>query len=88
MLASFAVCENVLREIAALPDAEPFLSPVDPEADGLPDYFTYIDSPMDLGTVLENLDAGEHYATAHDVYSDVINVWRNCLIYFTDNSTR
>lgn len=33
----------------------PFLKPVDPVALNLPDYFTVIKKPMDLGTVKNNL---------------------------------
>ena len=87
--ALYAVCIEILKEVMAAQDAKHFLSPVDPESDGLPDYLTYIDTPMDLGTILEKATGrGGHYTTPHDIYCDVITVWRNCLIYFTETSPR
>lgn len=65
-----------------------FNQPVDPEALGLPNYFTVVKEPMDLGTILHRLTAGEQqgwekceYQTAEEVYRDVSLVWHNCALY-------
>lgn len=72
----------------AVQEAKPFLCPVDAELDELPDYLTYIDTPIDLGTIFDKAMGGGIYNTPHDLYCDVITVWRNCLIYFTETSPR
>jgi hypothetical protein len=42
--------------------AEPFNTPVNPVALGIPDYFDIIDTPMDLGTVCIALKERAHYS--------------------------
>ena len=44
-------CERILRALMEHDCAVPFLEPVDPVGLGIPDYFTRIKNPMDLGTV-------------------------------------
>lgn len=65
-----------------------FNEPVDPVALGLPNYFDVVKQPMDLGTILSKLSAGEQqgwakceYHTAEAVYRDVSLVWHNCALY-------
>ena len=65
-----------------------FNQPVDPEALGLPNYFDVVTEPMDLGTILDRLSAGQQqnwekceYQTAEEVYRDVSLVWHNCVLY-------
>lgn len=65
-----------------------FNEPVDPAALGLPNYFDVVKEPMDLGTILGRLSAGEQqewteceYQTAEAVYRDVSLVWHNCVLY-------
>lgn len=65
-----------------------FNQPVDPEALGLPNYFDVVKEPMDLGTILDRLSAGEQqgwkkceYQKAEEVYRDVSLVWHNCALY-------
>lgn len=65
-----------------------FNEPVDPAALGLPNYFDVVKEPMDLGTILGKLSAGEQqdwtkceYQTAEAVYRDVSLVWHNCVLY-------
>ena len=65
-----------------------FNEPVDPVSLGLPNYFDVVKEPMDLGTILSRLSAGEQqdwakceYQTAEAVYRDVSLVWHNCVLY-------
>lgn len=44
-------CQQLLNDLYALPAADLFREPVDPEADGIPEYRDVISTPMDLGTV-------------------------------------
>ncbi len=53
-------------------NAWPFNQPVDPVALNIPDYLDVVKQPMDLGTVLKNLDAGELTSPA-----------RSCSPFFT-----
>lgn len=71
----------VVRKIMKMEAAEPFNSPVDPVALGIPDYFDVIKIPMDLGTICQSLERGRKYRNARDVYEDVQLVWTNCRNY-------
>jgi hypothetical protein len=51
--------EKILEKLMAHRNAWPFNQPVDPVALNIPDYLDVVKQPMDLGTVLKNLDAGE-----------------------------
>ena len=55
-----------------------FDKPVDGAA--VPDYYTVITSPMDLGTVASKLE-GEAYTESGPFLSDVALVWSNCAAY-------
>lgn len=55
-----------------------FREPVDPR--DVPDYYTVIAHPMDLGTIKDRLLQGA-YATPLDVLADVQLVWSNCRLY-------
>lgn len=71
----------VIKKIMKTDAAKPFNAPVDPTALGIPDYFDVIDSPMDLGTICNNLELGLKYSDAADVYKDVQLIWDNCSKY-------
>eukprot|EP01121_Diplochlamys_sp_Union-15-3_P015395 TRINITY_DN5078_c0_g1_i2.p1 TRINITY_DN5078_c0_g1~~TRINITY_DN5078_c0_g1_i2.p1 ORF type:complete len:283 (+),score=71.43 TRINITY_DN5078_c0_g1_i2:49-849(+) len=58
----------------------PFNQPVDPVALEIPDYFSIITHPMDLGTIKSNLERGA-YETVEDFAEDVRLVWSNALKY-------
>ena len=53
---------DILKRITLKPLSYPFLSPVDPVALKIPDYFSIVKNPMDLGTIKENLKK-KTYAT-------------------------
>jgi hypothetical protein len=57
-----------------------FFKPVDPDADGAPDYFDYILNPMSIFTVQEKLDRGE-YNTPAEFIRDMRLIWSNAKIY-------
>ncbi|KAF7210755.1 ATPase family AAA domain-containing protein 2 [Nothobranchius furzeri] len=59
-----------------------FTRPVDTEE--VPDYLTVIEKPMDLSTLLSNID--EHkYATVSEFVSDADLIWQNALEYNPDS---
>nr|CAD1838883.1 unnamed protein product [Ananas comosus var. bracteatus] len=61
--------------------AGPFNAPVNPVALGIPDYFDIIDTPMDFGTICNDLENGRKYMNSEDVYKDVQFIWENCYKY-------
>ena len=77
-------------------NAEPFMAPVEWEGKyprtsvsvltniaiemGLLDYPQIVKSPMDLGTVKENLMSAK-YSTYEDVFNDIQLIWDNCKLY-------
>jgi hypothetical protein len=73
-------CHAILKAIMAKGTAGPFLEPVDWQTYHLYDYPQLIKNPMDLGTILTNLEAGK-FSTPDQVAKDVRLVWRNAMIY-------
>ncbi|XP_065867548.1 uncharacterized protein [Euphorbia lathyris] len=71
----------VIKKVMKMEEAGPFNAPVDPVSQGLPDYFTVIDTPMDFGTICGNLQNGVKYMNSDDVYKDVNYIWENCRNY-------
>ena len=53
-----------------------FNTPVDPEAQNLPTYYSIISKPMDLGTIRDRLASGE-YQTQRDILNDISLVFKN-----------
>ncbi|CAM6014853.1 unnamed protein product [Sphagnum balticum] len=72
---------GLLKRVMKMSEAEPFNEPVDPVALGIPDYFTIVKKPMDLGTIRNRLEKGEVYRTVEEVLEDVALVWSNCRMY-------
>ncbi|VFQ89641.1 unnamed protein product [Cuscuta campestris] len=72
---------EVIKKVMKMDAAEPFNTPVDPIALGIPDYFEVIDTPMDFGTIRGNLESGVKYLNSEDVYKDVQCIWDNCYKY-------
>ncbi|XP_061375996.1 uncharacterized protein LOC133318070 [Gastrolobium bilobum] len=71
----------VIRKVMKMDAAEPFNVPVNPEALGIPDYFDIIDTPMDFGTVCNNIEKNDKYMNSEDVFKDVQYIWDNCYKY-------
>jgi len=78
-------CSRIIKMLLRDRDAGPFKQPVDPEALKIPDYFTYIKHPMDLGTIEKKLNACE-YKNPMEFVNDVRTVFRNCYIYNSQKS--
>ncbi|XWS67478.1 hypothetical protein CRYUN_Cryun04dG0009900 [Craigia yunnanensis] len=72
---------TVIKKVMKMEAAAPFNEPVNPEALGIPDYFDIIDTPMDFGTICNNLENGDKYMTSEDVFKDVQYIWDNCCKY-------
>ncbi|KAL3515715.1 hypothetical protein ACH5RR_022617 [Cinchona calisaya] len=71
----------VIKKIMKMDAAKQFNVPVDPTALGIPDYFDIIDTPMDFGTICQNIELGLKYRDSMDVYKDVQLIWDNCSKY-------
>ncbi|WCJ18490.1 DNA-binding bromodomain-containing protein [Euphorbia peplus] len=71
----------VIKKVMTMDETGPFNAPVDPVSQGLPDYFSVIDTPMDFGTICSNLQNGVKYMNSDDVYKDVNYIWENCRNY-------
>lgn len=69
---------RVLAKVMRARVAGWFIEPVD--GDVVPDYYTIITSPMDLGTIKDRLLRGG-YASPEEVLRDVELVWSNCRTY-------
>jgi len=73
-------CAQIATALMKHPMSPPFNIPVDPIALSIPDYWTIIKEPMDLGTVKSWIDGGA-YKDIHEFADDVRLVWRNALTY-------
>ena len=60
--------------------AGPFLRPVDPVALNIPDYFSIIKQPMDLGTIQKNIE--NHILTSKEEFAAAVQlVFSNAVLY-------
>lgn len=75
-----ARCAELLAAVRRHPKAGPFLQPVDPIAEGVPDYLTIITEPMDLAT-MQNKLSNKEYATAEEFDADMQKMLNNALLY-------
>ncbi|KAK0645692.1 Bromodomain-containing protein, partial [Cercophora newfieldiana] len=58
-----------------------FKQPVNPVADGVPDYLEKIKKPMDLGTMKAKMDRKE-YHDEHEFLADMNQMFTNCYTYW------
>eukprot|EP00126_Sphaerothecum_destruens_P010435 Sdes_comp20742_c0_seq1m16613 len=76
-------CKDLLKELMS-PKHEtyawPFLTPVDPQALQIPDYFDIIRKPMDLSTVKSKLER-RIYTSSQEFASDIRLIFTNCYRY-------
>ena len=75
-----AHCAELLALLRRHAKAGPFLQPVDPVAEGVPDYPAIIKEPMDLSTIQKKL-ANREYASFDDFDADVGRIFANALLY-------
>ncbi|KAL3507440.1 hypothetical protein ACH5RR_032822 [Cinchona calisaya] len=73
-------CGVILEALITHPYAWVFRTPVDPVVWNIPDYFSIISDPMDLGTVKSKL-AGNRYFTAEEFAFDVKLTFSNAMLY-------
>eukprot|EP00047_Mylnosiga_fluctuans_P001870 m.222246 g.222246 ORF g.222246 m.222246 type:complete len:844 (-) comp10732_c0_seq1:3505-6036(-) len=70
----------VHKDVSSHRYAFPFLTPVDDVLLNLPDYYTIITNPMDLGTIKKRLRSG-YYANAAACLADFELMFNNCYRY-------
>jgi hypothetical protein len=56
---------------------KPFKEPLDPDLEGILDYFEVITRPMDLSTVKTKMDRNE-YENATEFEADIRQMFHNC----------
>eukprot|EP00307_Rebecca_sp_RCC1486_P013774 CAMPEP_0119414934 /NCGR_PEP_ID=MMETSP1335-20130426/7251_1 /TAXON_ID=259385 /ORGANISM="Chrysoculter rhomboideus, Strain RCC1486" /LENGTH=328 /DNA_ID=CAMNT_0007439831 /DNA_START=19 /DNA_END=1005 /DNA_ORIENTATION=- len=83
---ALAKAKDIVKAIRKLPNADAFNEPVDWEGLKLDDYLDVIKEPMDLGTILRRLEAGNHYSSVEGVFQDLDLVWRNAMSYNMEGS--
>lgn len=71
---------KIIQDLRKHKLAYPFLSPVDPVALKIPDYFDVIKEPMDLGTVKERLESN-FYGSVQEFIEDTRLIWSNAMLY-------
>ncbi|XP_057950029.1 transcription factor GTE10-like isoform X2 [Malania oleifera] len=73
-------CSNILKKLMTHPAGWVFNQPVDPEALNIPDYFSIISNPMDLGTIKSKLDNNLYFSNEEFV-ADVRLTFSNAMQY-------
>ncbi|KAM7524939.1 hypothetical protein LguiA_014841 [Lonicera macranthoides] len=73
-------CGNILKTLMTHPAGWVFNKPVDPVALGIPDYFSIISEPMDLGTIKSKLDRNLYF-TVEEFAADVRLTFSNAMVY-------
>ncbi|KAI4304444.1 hypothetical protein MLD38_039953 [Melastoma candidum] len=73
-------CSTVLKRLMQHQCGWPFLKPVDPVALNIPDYFSIISRPMDLGTIKSKLE-NNLYIGVEEFAADVRLTFSNAMLY-------
>ncbi|XP_054802133.1 transcription factor GTE12-like isoform X2 [Prosopis cineraria] len=73
-------CASILKSLTSHPYSWVFSKPVDPVALNIPDYFSIISEPMDLGTIKSNLEKNV-YSGAEEFAADVRLTFSNAMRY-------
>ncbi|KAK9267193.1 hypothetical protein L1049_009613 [Liquidambar formosana] len=73
-------CSGILKKLMAHPAGWVFNQPVDPVALNIPDYFSIISEPMDLGTIKSKLEKNLYFG-AEEFADDVRLTFSNAMIY-------
>jgi hypothetical protein len=73
-------CINLFNDLIKMPIARPFLRPVDPIADGAPDYLEIVADPVDFSAIGSKLRA-KHYDSPAAFVSDLQLLCANAIEY-------
>ncbi|KAL6333324.1 hypothetical protein AAG906_028508 [Vitis piasezkii] len=73
-------CTSILKKLMSHPAGWVFNQPVDPVALNIPDYFSIISKPMDLGTIKSKLEKNMYLAT-EEFAADVRLTFANAMLY-------
>mmetsp|Transcript_30761 Transcript_30761/g.77176 ORF Transcript_30761/g.77176 Transcript_30761/m.77176 type:complete len:889 (-) Transcript_30761:27-2693(-) len=82
---AFEQCKKVHRQLMEHKFSWPFNQPVDPIALNIPDYFTVIKFPMDLGTIMKKLE-DDLYSNIDEYADDARLVFQNAQTYNAEGS--
>jgi len=69
-------CVQIMDRLMERPCALMFLKPVNPDEDGVPDYFSVVKHPVDLGTIRQNLVSNK-YKELVQWETDMRYIWGN-----------
>ncbi|WCJ27308.1 Transcription factor GTE12 [Euphorbia peplus] len=73
-------CFSLIKSLINHPSGWPFKEPVDPVALSIPDYFSVISKPMDLGTIRSKLEKSL-YSGTDEFAADVRLTFSNAMLY-------
>ncbi|KAJ9135952.1 hypothetical protein P3X46_033070 [Hevea brasiliensis] len=73
-------CFSILKSLINNPSGWIFREPVDPVALKIPDYFSIISNPMDLGTIKSKLEKNQ-YSGTEEFAADVRLTFSNAMLY-------
>lgn len=77
---AFVLCATILRSLTSHTYSWVFNKPVDPVALNIPDYFTVISQPMDLGTIKSKLEKNTYFGI-DEFAADVRLTFSNAMTY-------
>ncbi|KAL5577084.1 hypothetical protein UlMin_018783 [Ulmus minor] len=75
-----AACSTILKNLMGDKSGWAFNQPVDPVALNIPDYFSVISKPMDLGTVKSKLEK-DMYSSIEEFAADIRLTFSNAMLY-------
>uniref|UniRef100_A0A5B7AEL2 Putative transcription factor GTE9 isoform X1 n=1 Tax=Davidia involucrata TaxID=16924 RepID=A0A5B7AEL2_DAVIN len=73
-------CSSILKKLMTHPASWIFNQPVDPVKLSIPDYFSVISEPMDLGTIKTKLDNNDYFSI-EEFAADVRLTFSNAMLY-------
>jgi hypothetical protein len=77
--------KKIIKEIWKIREAWIFFEPVDSIKLNIPDYHNIIKRPMDLGTIKNNLNAG-NFENPEEFVRDLMLIFDNCILYNGEGS--
>lgn len=73
-------CTNIVQKLKAHRSSQAFRVPVDPEVQGVPDYYYVVYNPMDLGSIWKKL-LKDKYQDIYEFHSDINLIFHNSYKY-------